>query len=431
MPSDAPVTDVSAPSRDTSTARRGPSRTVLLLLADTGGGHRASAQAVARELLRLPDAPAPHLLDPFTHASPRPVGWTVGLYSPLIRHLPPLWGAIFHASNSRAAVAALRTTVLRILEPGLTELVDAHSPAAVVSFHPLVNHATARVLHRRPGPRIPLVTVVTDLVDVHTAWICRDVDAVVTPSAAALNRVRAAGIPADRCFDLGLPVDESFTVDPPGTVERRAIRQRLGLDPLPRTVLLTGGGEGSGGLLRRARALCGSGLPLQVVVICGRNTAVRERLASLEPVPPTSLHVEGFVPNMAEWMRASDLLITKAGPVTITEALCAGVPLLLTSHVPGQERGNVDLVVDVGAGRHVRGDARMLDAVAELVRPESTALLDMREALRGLARPHAGTAIARLVALLSARAAPQGGRTANKQALPAGGPGGVPPQLAR
>ncbi|HEX6492464.1 MAG TPA: hypothetical protein VF112_03070, partial [Candidatus Dormibacteraeota bacterium] len=236
--------------------------TVLLLLADTGGGHRASALAVARELVRLPDAPVPHLLDPFTHASPRPVGWTVGLYSPLIRHLPPLWGALFHASNSRPAVAALRATAFRLLEPGLEELVDALSPAAVVSFHPLVNHAAARVLRRRQETPIPLITVITDLVDVHSAWICADADAVVTPSPAALDRIRAAGIGADRCFDLGLPVDESFTVLPPTGAERRALRRRLGLHPGRRTVLLSGGGEGSGGLLRRARALCAARLDI-------------------------------------------------------------------------------------------------------------------------------------------------------------------------
>lgn len=402
---DAPVTAASSESAPSAPPRPpSPPRTVLLLLADTGGGHRASAQAVARELVRLPDAPAPHLLDPFVHAAPRPVGWTVGLYSPLIRHLPPLWGALFHASNSRPAVAALRATVLRLLEPGLSELVDAHAPSAVVSFHPLVNHAAARVLRRRPGPAIPLITVITDLVDVHSAWICDDIDAIVTPSAAALNRVRAAGIDAGRCFDLGMPVDESFTVRPPTAVERRDLRRRLGLDPGRRTVLLAGGGEGSGGLLRRARAICAAGLDLQLVVICGRNAAVRQRLLDLEPRPPTRLHVEAFVPNMADWLRASDLLVSKAGPATITEALCAGVPLLITSHLPGQERGNVDLVVTVGAGRHVPGDAALVDAIAELVRPGSTGLLAMREALSGIARPHAAAATARLIALLSAQA---------------------------
>jgi 1,2-diacylglycerol 3-beta-galactosyltransferase len=393
LPPDDPATAHSAP--------RAPARTVLLLLADTGGGHRASAQAVARELVRIPGAPAPHLLDPFTQSSPRTVGWIVGLYSPLILRMPPLWGALFHASNSRAAVAALRATALRLVEPGLAEIVDALSPGAVVSFHPLLNHAAARVLRRRQGARIPLVTVITDLVDVHRAWICGDADAIVTPSAAALDRIRAAGIHADRCFDLGLPVDASFTDGAaPGSVERRALRRRLGLDPARRTVLLTGGGEGSGGLLRRARALAGAGLDIQVVVVCGRNAAVRARLDGLQPTPPTLLHVEGFVANMADWMRASDLLVTKAGPATIAEALCAGVPLLLTSHLPGQERGNVAHVVALGAGRHVPGDRALVDTVSELVRPGSAGLLAMREALARIGRPNASAATARLVTLL-------------------------------
>jgi 1,2-diacylglycerol 3-beta-galactosyltransferase len=281
------------------------------------------------------------------------------------------------------------------------------------------------VLRRRPGTPIPLITVITDLVDVHSAWICGDADAVVTPSPAALDRIRAAGIAADRCFDLGLPVDESFTGRPATGAERRALRRRLGLEPGRRTVLLSGGGEGSGGLLRRARALLAARLDIQLVVICGRNAAVRERIAALRPEHPTTLLVHGFVPNMAEWMRASDLLVTKAGPGTIAEALCAGVPLLLTSHIPGQERGNVDLVVTVGAGRHVPGEAALVDAVGELVRPGSNALLTMREALAAAARPQASAATARLITLLAGRAG-AGGRTAAAQASPAAGPGGAP-----
>jgi 1,2-diacylglycerol 3-beta-galactosyltransferase len=396
---DAPATV--QPAQVSTPAARASPRTVLLLLADTGGGHRASAEAVARELVRIPGAPSPHLLDPFTHTSPRPVARVVGLYSPLIRHAPPLWGALFHATNSRPAVAALRATALRLLEPGLGEVVDTLRPDAVVSFHPLLNHAAARVLRRRPGRTIPLITVITDLVDVHSAWICAGADAIVTPSAAALSRLRAAGVDAGRCFDLGLPVDHSFTAAPATPAERRALRGRLGLDPGRRTLLLAGGGEGSGGLLRRTRALARSGLDVQTVAVCGRNAALRGQLESLQPCAPTTLHVEGFVPNMADWMRASDLLITKAGPATIAEAICAGVPLLVTSHVPGQERGNVSLVVTLGVGRHVPAESALVDAVAELLRPGSPGLLAMRQALEGAARPLAGAATARLITLLS------------------------------
>jgi 1,2-diacylglycerol 3-beta-galactosyltransferase len=372
---------------------------LLFLVADTGGGHRASAEAVARRLAAAhPGRFATHVLDPFVQASPRLVGRVVGLYSPITRYTPWLWGALYHATNSRAAVGALRGSALRLVEPGLAAVVDTLQPALVVSFHPLLNHVAARALHSLPGPRIPLATVVTDLVDVHAAWTCANVDAVVTASPGGLDRARRAGVPADRCFDLGLPVDESFASPAPAGEARRALRQRLGLSPDRFTVLLSGGGEGSGGLARRARALLDAQLDIDVVVICGRNAKVR---AALEAMPANNLRVLGFVGNMSEWMRACDLLVTKAGPGAIAEALCSRAPLLLTSYVPGQERGNIDFVVDTGAGRWVPRLRDMVDAVRELSAPGSASLAAMRESLRHAARPHATAQIADLVVRLA------------------------------
>jgi 1,2-diacylglycerol 3-beta-galactosyltransferase len=372
---------------------------LLFLVADTGGGHRASAEAVARRLgAAYPGRFATHVLDPFVQASPRLVGRVVGLYSPITRYAPWLWGAMYHATNSRAAVAALRGSALRLVEPGLREVISTLRPAAVVSFHPLLNHVARRALHPVPGPRIPLMTVVTDLVDVHAAWTCAEVDAVVTSSPGGLDRARRAGVPASRCFDLGLPVDDSFVSGSSAPAARRALRSRLGLSPDRFTVLLSGGGEGSGGLPRRARALLDTLPDVDVVVICGRNDRAR---AALEAMRGPRLRALGFVRNMSEWMRACDVLVTKAGPGAIAEALCSRAPLLLTSHLPGQERGNVDFVVDTGAGRYVPRVADMVDAVRELARPDSPSLAAMREALRHAARPQATAQIADLVVRLA------------------------------
>ena len=386
-------------------AGRGDRRTLLFLFADTGGGHRASAVAVAREVAsRHGERFDTVLARPFDELAPRVVGRVVGLYSPLIRRAPWLWGIGWHVTDTRAGVRAMQGGFLRLVEPGLTAEIARRRPAAIVSFHPLLNHVSARAVRRARLPGTPVITVVTDLVDIHASWTCDEVDAVVTATPGGLDRCRRAGIPAGRVFDLGLPVDRSFAAVAPGdAVARSAARTALGLEPDAFTVLLAGGGEGSGGMERRVRALAREWLPIQLVAICGRNRALAERLQGLTPTPPTRLHVEGFVDNMAEWLRAADVAVTKAGPGMIAESMSCGTPLLLTSYVPGQERGNVGFVVDTGSGRWVPGLREMVDAVRELSTPGSPALAAMRAELRHAARPAAAARIADLVCALADR----------------------------
>jgi 1,2-diacylglycerol 3-beta-galactosyltransferase len=374
---------------------------LLFLIADTGGGHRAGATAVARRLaLDRPGEFEVHIVDPAAAASPGVLARTEALYGPLIQHARWAWAALYHATNSRAAVSLMRRSALRPLRATLAGMVASLRPAAIVSFHPLLNHLAAEAVAGR-SPRVPVITVITDLVDVHAGWACRDVDAVVIPSPGGLDRCRRAGIPAHRCHQLGLPVDAAFARPVPTGEERAALRRRLGLADDRFTVLVCSGADGSGRIDRHARAIAMSGLDVGLAVICGNNRRVRDRLAGLRDAHGHEVPVHGFVDNMAEWMRAADLVVTKAGPGTITEALCSGLPLLLTWYVPGQERGNLEWLVDTGAGRYVPGDRELLDAIAELAAPDSPGMAAMRAAVADVARPEATERIAALVADLA------------------------------
>jgi 1,2-diacylglycerol 3-beta-galactosyltransferase len=378
---------------------------LLFLIADTGGGHRAAATAVERQMaVTSPGEFEITILDPFTSAKPRVISGTAGLYGPITRHARWLWGALYHSTNNRSAVALLDSTVLRSVTGAVTDAVEQIDPDCIVSFHPLLNHVSVRAVRNRPR-RAPVVTVITDLVDIHIAWACPDVDAVVVPSPGGLDHCRRAGIPASRCHDFGLAVDRRFTELPGDPEGIAAIRGRLGLRPDAFVVLVCGGADGSGGLVKHARALAAASLDVDVVVICGRNQRARSALAGLRTRSGRPVRVLGYVDNMAEWMRASDVVVSKAGPGTIAEALCCGLPLLLVWYLPGQERGNVEWVVDIGAGRYVPHDDQLVDAVAELAAPGSPALASMRAAVKAVARPDATRRIAELIAAMAERAA--------------------------
>ena len=371
---------------------------LLFLTADTGGGHRNAAEAVGHALdLAYPGRFAPVLCDPLGGpGSAWLLRWVTGLYGPAIRVAPWLWGAVYYACNSRVAMGVLRRTLLRLADRTAADAAKAHPPAAIVSFHPLTG-TVAVAARDRAAPGAPAMTVVTDLVSLHAAWRYADVDLTIAPAACAARHQPPPGPDRGRWAVAGPPVARDLRTGPLRDGERAALRRSLGLASNGLVILLTGGGEGSGGLARRAAAIVRRFADIQVVVVCGRNAALKRRLDRLAARSGGRLIVTGFVHDMADWLRCSDLVVTKAGPGTIAEATCCGTPLLLTSHVPGQEKGNTELVTGAGAGRRVPGVRPLIAEIGRL-RHDGATVEAMRSASARLGRPAASTEIAELIA---------------------------------
>jgi 1,2-diacylglycerol 3-beta-galactosyltransferase len=375
---------------------------LLFLISDTGGGHRNAARAVGQALdRRYPGRFAPVVCDPLGGpGSARLLRWVTALYGPAIRLTPWLWGAAYHATNSRPAVALLRRTLLRLANRPAAAAARACAPAAIVSFHPLTGMA-AIAARDRAAPGAPVVTVVTDLARTHAAWRYAEVDLIIAPPAAERGRVchRAA---ADCWITAGLPVTREFWSGPLLPAERAILRRSLGLSETGFLVLLTGGGEGSGGIARRTEAILRWFADVDVVAVCGRNTRVKRRLDRRATRCGGRLTVTGFTRNMADLLRCCDLVVTKAGPGTIAEAACCAAPMLLTSHVPGQETGNTQLVALASAGRGLRGVRQLVAEIGRL-RDDPAAVDAMRAASARMSRPEAAAEIAACVAGLVAQ----------------------------
>jgi 1,2-diacylglycerol 3-beta-galactosyltransferase len=126
------------------------------------------------------------------------------------------------------------------------------------------------------------------------------------------------------------------------------LKKNLGWPVDKPIVLLVGGGEGMGPLAKTARAIDESGLNVTQVIVCGRNQKLKATLEAEKWENPTLIY--GFTRDMPDFMRASDFIVTKAGPGTIAEALNAQLPIILYAKLPGQEDGNVTFVQEEGAG---------------------------------------------------------------------------------
>jgi 1,2-diacylglycerol 3-beta-galactosyltransferase len=338
----------------------------LLLISDTGGGHRSAANAIVAALeeaktgspfeTRIEDVAA-HCAFPLTQ---------LGLgYSMALRYAPPVYGALYHATNGRRRYRALVRFCEPLYRERLRDLFIDYQPDAIVSVHPLLNHAALRARDDAHMQHVPVVTVITDLGKVHESWLVPEADAVVVPAREVYARALSRGVPPARLRLLGHPIHPKFD-DVTGSKADLRAQLRLSAD-LP-AVMLMAGGEGGGKLLSTALALARARLPIELVVVCGRNEHLAQKLGELSATLPTPMQVLGFTDKIPEYFRAVDLLVTKAGPGTLAEANAAQLPVVVYDFVPGQERGNVDFVRHNGLGMiALRGASTVVSAVRTLI----------------------------------------------------------------
>jgi len=369
---------------------------ILMLISDTGGGHRASAQAMESMIEAVaPGVTDVRIVDVWTEYCPWPFSNFVESYQYLAKH-PNMWGLSWYASAWRPYMYLLDNLSRIRCTAGFRRCIDEHDPDLVVSIHPLTQVVPLAVLEQKGNGKrqVPFATVVTDLGSAHPWWFNRKVDVCFLPSNAVRRVAEKRGLTADQIRQYGLPVRPSFWQNPR---PRDKLLNELGLESQRKTVLVVGGGDGVGALGKIVEATaselsrsCPGGA--QVVAVCGKNAQLRERLEAME-FGDVHVQVCGFVKQMSDYMEVADVLITKAGPGTIAEATIRGLPTMLSSFLPGQEAGNVPFVVKSGFGEYSRDPKVIARTVSTWVQ-DPQRLDAMASAARAAAAPSATQEIA-------------------------------------
>jgi 1,2-diacylglycerol 3-beta-galactosyltransferase len=310
------------------------------------------------------------------------------VYVGKMQHTPGLYHLGYTISELPGMAHLVHHSVRQMLHRALTQLLSERHYDLVISVYPLYSSIAARIVRgmpRRPG----LMTVVTDLGSVHSFWFSRADDYCAVPSVLARDKALRCGIAPERVVTTGIPVHPSFGSP---RADRAALRRELGWDQDLPTLLLLGGGAGVGHLSALALALDSIRLPLQIAVVTGKNNTLAEQLRSYNWHIPA--HIYGFV-GLADLMHAADIVATKAGGLTVSEALAAGKPLLIHGDPPGQEEGNLRYVQLHGAGLWIEDPSALvahltnwLTYPAQMERAAANA--------RRLGRPDAALRIARL-----------------------------------
>lgn len=370
-----------------------PPKRVLLLFLNTGGGHRSAALAVSEALQELyADQVDVSLVDVTAECFPWPLRELDAIYNRLVGWNGWPWASIYHLTDSPRRLSPLRDGWCLLTGRPIRRLLRNYAADVIVCCHPLLN-APLREALRMKRCEIPLITLVTDLASAHAAWFYPPAEICLVATEQAQKRAVACGLPIDAVRLTGLPVRRCFIRA--AEEDRGLARRKLGLDPGVPVVLLLSGADGMGPFYTLFQALVTTQLRAQLVAITGRNERLAARLTSQRW--PRPVHIRGFVENIHEWMRAADVLVTKAGPTTITEALTVGIPMVLSGAVPGQEPPNVPYVTERGAGVWAPDPIQAAETVRELLSPKDGKLRWMTQRAREAGCPDAGEHVAEVI----------------------------------
>jgi 1,2-diacylglycerol 3-beta-galactosyltransferase len=366
---------------------------IAILMAHTGGGHLSAARSLAEALDDRALITIISLVDDYVEFPWNTMSVT---YGPWVNYAPWLYHLFYRTFDTRRRAEVTTRAAYPLVRRQVAAAFAPDWPDIVISVHPLQTVIPLRVL-RELGNPAPFVTVVTDPVTPPLYWFWPDVDLTIVATEPARETAIACGLSPERVRIIGLPVRRAFSAV--WGRPKSAARAQLGLDPERPLVLLTGGGAGIGKLLPLARAigrtLAKGAYPGQMAIIAGRNQILKKQLQSEHWSIPVK--VLGFVDDMPNWLAAADLLVSKAGPGTLAEAACAGLPVIITGHVPGQEDGNVTWIEQHGAGIYARDPQRVGALVSELLRPDNPLLAHMAAQSHSLARCDASAQIAQAV----------------------------------
>jgi processive 1,2-diacylglycerol beta-glucosyltransferase len=371
---------------------------VLIATATAGAGHLAAASALqeAWQLLRPDHVVQKVDLVEFFSTIHRKIH--ADGYVKLVERAPELWGMLFGKTDSPQV--ARRLGELKRLFPSQSRsrfgaYLRDFAPDAVVCTH-YVALDTLGELHlkkRKRGNADPdlrpfVATVVTDF-EAHALWMAPCVDLYCVAAEETKARLIARGVEPGMVAVTGIPIGSKFLDK---TVPRE-VRKAIGLRDDQPVILVLGGGFGMGPVAEILAELDKLSTPFQTIVVTGRNQELRRALATCDRKHPT--HVLGFASNMNELMSVAELIITKPGGLTTSEALAVGKPLLIVNPIPGQEAANSDFLLEHGAAAKVNRVEDLCYRVSQLL--GSTKLGQMARAAKALGKSRAANDICEAV----------------------------------
>lgn len=367
---------------------------VVILYSTAGMGHKKAAMALLKECeARCEKGVEIKAIDVMDYAVGIYRFLYLDFYVFLMRRAKWLWGGLYYFSNigivdyfTRGARGILDYCAL----PGLMDMLSSENPDAVVATHFFLP-SIARILKKKKSFKAKTYTLITDY-GPHAFWLSKYIDKFFSGSVCLTERLIKLGIPAGKIETTGIPVAGDFSEK----VDKNVLKEAYGLDKNRKTIFLMSGGFGVGPIENILLLLNLCRAHIQVIAVAGHNKAVYENVLRLKEKLKYPVMSFGFTDKVAELMAMSDLFVTKAGGISVTEALNSRLPMILFASIPGQEAWNEEFLIKNNVARKAYKAEDVPRMADEIFFSEET-YTSLKEGIDKIRRPDACRRIADII----------------------------------
>jgi len=333
---------------------------VLILSASYGGGHNQVDKALTQALKMQDPAIRVITVDYCDLLAPLLTRLSQFGYMQSLRHFPVGYALYYQATGKMSPDSFWQRRLNRMGYAGLISLVNRFNPGVIVSTFPLAAGVLSE-MKENGELDVPIITVITDYC-VHSQWVHPYTDLYLVGSSEMVDGLMERGIPASRIAVTGIPILPYFyeKYDP------AAVKRAYGISPQQKLVLFMGGSDGVFGSLRFSHILKDLPQSVTALVITGSNQELYEKLVAISEKYPMIKPVR-YIENVAAVMEAADVLVTKAGGITVSEALAKRLPMVIYKPNPGQEEANANYLWRHRVAIIAKRERRMKTAICRMV----------------------------------------------------------------
>ena len=359
---------------------------VLVLSASAGAGHIRAAQAIERAFMEMGAAREVRHVDTLEYTNKIFRRLYSKAYLEMVNKMPEVLGWLYDALDKPWKNERRRLAFDKLNTRPFVKMLKEYRPDIMVCTHFLPAEiiswlkAKERIMSRQ-------AIVVTDF-DVHAMWLCHHYEHYFVALDETREHMQRLGIPATKLTVSGIPIDPIFSE----AKDKQEMRRKHQLHTERWTILVSAGGFGVGPIEHLMASLLELKHPAQVIVICGRNEELKNRIDRLAAGLPVESEVAvlalGYTTEMDEYMAAADIVLGKPGGLTTSEALAKGLVFVIVNPIPGQEERNSDHLLEEGVAIRCNNLPVLAYKIDRLL-DDTPRFSSMQANARRLARPRA------------------------------------------